>query len=90
MLVNEQSLATIMGRMPATDWKQWVMDRLYWVKDPKIPSAFEKFVEQKWKSVAVAAAEPVGWGHLCLNQSRQCCWQGKKMKFRYPAYPVGP
>jgi hypothetical protein len=27
MLINEQSLTTIMGRKPATDWKQWAMDR---------------------------------------------------------------
>jgi hypothetical protein len=66
------------------------MDRLYWVKDPKILSAFEKFVEQKWKDAAVAAAEPVGWGHLCLNQSRQCCWQGKKMKFPVQHIQWGP
>jgi hypothetical protein len=32
VLFAEQSLTTIMGRVPAADWKQWDMDRPNWYK----------------------------------------------------------
>ncbi len=48
MLINEQSLVTNMGRMPAVDWKQWATDRPDLIKGT-VESALENFIEQKWK-----------------------------------------
>jgi hypothetical protein len=44
MLSNEKSITTIMGRMPAGDWKQWAMDWPNWIQGAVDPR-FEKFVE---------------------------------------------
>jgi hypothetical protein len=46
--VIEQTLSTIMGRMPVTDWKQWTMDRPNWIQGT-VKNAFEKLTEQNWK-----------------------------------------
>jgi hypothetical protein len=48
VLVNEQSLFSIMGRMTVADWRQWARDRLNWIQGT-VELAFEKFVEKKWK-----------------------------------------
>jgi hypothetical protein len=55
MLINKQSLATIIGRMSAPDWKQWAMDRQNWIQHT-IQSAFDKFVEQECKDALNVAA----------------------------------
>jgi hypothetical protein len=62
MIVNEQSLAAIMVKMPAADWKQWAMDRTNLIQG-MVEAAFEKLVEQKWKdALNIAAAGWAGWG----------------------------
>jgi hypothetical protein len=50
MLVNEEALYAIMGRMPETDWKHWAKDRPNWIHGA-VEHAFEKSAEQKWKGV---------------------------------------
>ncbi len=43
MLMNEQSLVTIMGRMPAVDRKQWATGRPDLITGT-VESALEKFI----------------------------------------------
>jgi hypothetical protein len=62
MLINKQSLSNIIGRTPATDWKQWVTDRPNLIQGT-VKHALKKFMEKKYKDVLnVIGAEPVGWG----------------------------
>jgi hypothetical protein len=50
-----------MGKMPYTDWREWATKRPEWVRED-LGTAFERFVEQKWKdALNVAAAEPQPW-----------------------------
>jgi hypothetical protein len=61
LFINEQTLPSFMGKMPAADWKQWVVGRPIWQTED-IEVAFEKFMEQRWKDAPnVAAAELVEW-----------------------------
>ncbi len=60
MLINEQTLSSIMGKMPVVDWKQWVMKRPLWVKY-KIEMAFGRFIEQKRRDgLDMAVTKPAG------------------------------
>ncbi len=60
-LINDQTLQSIMGWMPLSDWKQWAKERPIWVGGV-VEDAFWAFVDQKRKdSLNVAAAEPAGW-----------------------------
>jgi hypothetical protein len=62
LLVNEQTVPKIMGKMPYTDWKEWATSRPEWMQED-LGSAFEEFVEQKWQdALNIAAAEPSSWG----------------------------
>ncbi len=61
-LVNDQTLPSILAKMPPSDWRQWVKERPSWMRGA-IEEAFWSFVDQKWRDVLnVAAAEPPSWG----------------------------
>jgi hypothetical protein len=61
LLLNNQTIPKIVGKIPFSDWKEWATNRPEWVHDD-VGDAFKKFVEQKWKdALNVAAAEPGGW-----------------------------
>jgi hypothetical protein len=60
-LFNDQTLPSILARIPMGDWKQWAKERPTWIGGP-VEDAFWAFIDQKWKdSLKVAAAEPAGW-----------------------------
>jgi hypothetical protein len=62
LLVNDQTIPKIMGKMPYTDWKEWATKRPEWMQED-LGSAFEEFVERKWQdALNIAAAEPSSWG----------------------------
>jgi hypothetical protein len=46
LLVNDQTIPRIMGKMPYTDWKEWTTRRPEWMQED-LGSAFEGFVERK-------------------------------------------
>ncbi len=61
LLVNDQTVPRIMGKMPYTDWREWATKRPEWVRED-LGTAFERFVEWKWQdALNVAAAEPQPW-----------------------------
>ncbi len=61
LLVNDQTIPKIMGKMPFTDWKEWATKRPEWIRGD-LEMAFEVYVERKWKdALNVAAAEPQAW-----------------------------
>jgi hypothetical protein len=49
LLINNQTIPNIMGKMPHTDGKQWATSRPEWMQ-VEIEEAFERFVEQKWEA----------------------------------------
>jgi hypothetical protein len=60
-LINDQTLPSIMGRMPLSDWKKCARERPMWVEGV-VEDAFWAFIDQKWKdSLNVTAAELAGW-----------------------------
>jgi hypothetical protein len=62
LLINDQTVPRIMGKMPYTDWKEWATKRPEWMREDLGPT-FEKFVERKWQdALNIAAAEPQPWG----------------------------
>jgi hypothetical protein len=62
LLVNDQTIPRIMGKMPYTNWKEWATRRPEWMQED-LGSAFEEFVERKWQdALNMAAAEPSPWG----------------------------
>jgi hypothetical protein len=62
LLINDQTIPRIMGKMPYADWKEWATKRPEWMREDLGPT-FEKFVERKWQdALNVAAAEPQPWG----------------------------
>ncbi len=61
LLINDQTIPRIMGKMPYADWKEWATKRPDWMKQD-IATTFERFVERKWQdALNVAAAEPASW-----------------------------
>ncbi len=61
LLVDDQMIPNIMGKMPFANWKEWATRRPEWAGGD-MGEAFEKNVERKWKdALNVAAAEPQGW-----------------------------
>jgi hypothetical protein len=61
-LINDQTLPSILAKMPPNDWRQWAKERPTWMREA-IEEAFWSFVDQKWRdALNVAAAEPTGWG----------------------------
>jgi hypothetical protein len=62
LLINDQTVPRIMGKMTYTDWKEWATRRPAWMQED-LGSAFEEFVERKWQdALNIAAAEPQPWG----------------------------
>jgi hypothetical protein len=55
LLINDQTIPRIMGKMPYTDWKEWVTRRPEWMQED-LGSAFEGFVEWKWQDALNIAA----------------------------------
>jgi hypothetical protein len=61
-LINDQTLPSILGKMPPNDWCQWARERPMWMREA-IEEAFWGFVDQKRRdALNVAAAELAGWG----------------------------
>jgi hypothetical protein len=61
-LINDQTLPSILAKMPPADWRQWAKERPAWMREA-IEEAFWNFVDQKWRdALNVAAAEPPAWG----------------------------
>jgi hypothetical protein len=61
-LINNQTLPSILAKMPPNDWRQWARERPTWMREA-IKEAFWAFVDQKWRdALNVAAVEPAGWG----------------------------
>jgi hypothetical protein len=61
LLINDQTVPRIMGRMPYTHWREWAIKRPEWVQED-LGVAFERFVERKWQdALNVGAAEPQPW-----------------------------
>jgi capsid protein len=58
LLINDQTIPRIMGKMPPIDWKEWATKRPDWMGQDT-GTAFEAFVERKWlDALNIAAAEP--------------------------------
>jgi hypothetical protein len=61
LLINDQTIPKIMGKMPYTDWREWATRRPDWLQQD-VTTAFEGFVKRKWQdALNVAAAEPASW-----------------------------
>ncbi len=61
LLINDQTIPKIMGKMPHTDWKEWATRRPDWMQQD-VARVFERFVERKWQdALNIAAAEPAFW-----------------------------
>jgi hypothetical protein len=61
LLVNNQMVPRIMGKMPYADWKEWATKRPKWMRED-LGTTFERFVERKCQdALNVAAAEPQPW-----------------------------
>jgi hypothetical protein len=62
LLINDQTIPRIMGKMQYADRKEWATRRPEWMQENLGP-AFEGFVERKWQdALNIAAAEPSPWG----------------------------
>jgi hypothetical protein len=46
LLINDQTVPKIMGKMPYIDWREWATKRPEWIKED-LGVAFERFVERK-------------------------------------------
>jgi hypothetical protein len=61
LLINDQTIPKIMGKMPYTGWREWATRRPDWMQQD-VATAFEGFVERKWQdALNIAAAEPTSW-----------------------------
>jgi hypothetical protein len=61
LLINDQTIPRIMGKMPPIDWKEWATKRPDWMGQDT-GTAFEAFVERKWlDALNIAAAEHSPW-----------------------------
>ncbi len=62
LLINDQTLPSILAKMPPSEWRQWAREWPTWMREA-IEEAFWNFMDQKWKdALNVAAAEPPSWG----------------------------
>jgi hypothetical protein len=60
LLINDQTIPKIMGKMPYTDWKEWATRTPDWMQQD-VATVFERFVERKWQdalNVAAAGQHP--------------------------------
>jgi hypothetical protein len=70
LLVNDQTLPKIMGKMPFADWKEWATKRPKWIR-VDLGVAFEAYIERKCRdALNVAAAEPQAWDAEALKRDR--------------------
>jgi hypothetical protein len=61
LLINDQTIPKIMGKMPHADWKEWATKRPDWMRQDAT-SAFKDFIERKWlDALNIAATEPTPW-----------------------------
>jgi hypothetical protein len=61
-LVNDQTLPSILTKMPPTDWRQWAREQPTWMREA-IEEVFWNFVDQKWRdALNMAVVEPPSWG----------------------------
>jgi hypothetical protein len=61
LLINNQTIPRIMGKMPHVDWKEWATKRPDWMRQDAT-AAFEAFIERKWlDALNITAAEPAPW-----------------------------
>ncbi len=61
-VINDQTLPSVLARMPPADWRQWARERPNWMREAT-EEAFWNFVDQKWQdALNIAAAEPPAWG----------------------------
>jgi hypothetical protein len=61
LLINDQTMPKIMGKMPFADWREWATKRPEWIRGD-LGVAFKGFIERKWKdTLNVAAAERQTW-----------------------------
>ncbi len=61
LLINDQTIPKIMGKMPPADWKEWATRRLDWARQDAT-LAFEDFIKRKWMdALNIAATEPAPW-----------------------------
>jgi hypothetical protein len=60
LLINEQSLSSIIGKIPSVVWKQWAVGRPIWLRE-EIGVANKRFMEQKLRNALnLVAAGPEG------------------------------
>jgi hypothetical protein len=63
-LINDQTLPSIMARIPLGDWKQWAKERPQWIHG-SLEEAFWKFIDQNWRDLLnVMAAEPASMDYF--------------------------
>jgi hypothetical protein len=48
-LVNDQTLPSILAKMPSNDWRQWARERPTWMSEA-LEEAFWSFMDQKWRT----------------------------------------
>ncbi len=58
LMINDQTVPKIMGKMPFADWKEWATRQPKWAREDK-SAAFQMCVEMKWKDALNIAA--AGW-----------------------------
>ncbi len=81
LLVNDQTIPRIMGKMPYTDWKEWAIRRPEWMWED-LGSAFEGFMERKWlDALNIAAVEWLPWG---TEKEKTTAGKGAMDKTRMP------
>ncbi len=60
LLINDQTVPRIMGKMAFADWKEWAMRRPERAQE-NLGTTFKRFVERRWRdALNVVAAEPSG------------------------------
>jgi hypothetical protein len=60
-LLNDQTLPSILAKMPPNDWRQQAKERPMRMRGA-VEEAFWAFVDQRWRdALNVVAAEPTGW-----------------------------
>ncbi len=73
LLINDQTIPKIMGKMPPADWKEWATRRPDWARQDAT-LAFEDFIERKWMdALTIAATEPSPWrgeGEKIIRRAR--------------------
>jgi 5-methylthioribose kinase len=75
LLINDQRISRIVGKMLHAEWKQWSTRQPEWILED-VEEAFEKFVEEKWKdALNMAAAESASWEIGVAKPSQADSWE---------------